>query len=106
MTPNDHFPRLARLLELESRAEMARILEAAKANAGVDGAECLVGLVVIEESSGLGGRFLMTLARRNRSQLPWNRFEPGSPVVLSASGGKGGGQRGDGWRGVVCERTR
>ena len=101
---NDHFQRLAWLLTLESEAEAQQILENARQPSGVERTgDCLVGLIVVEETSGLGGRFILTLARRNRTlQLPWNRLEPGAPILLSAVGGK----TGEGWRGVVCERNR
>src|SRR5947209_10284072 len=73
----DHFHALGRLLELESRAERRQLLERLQALGAADAertGECLVGLVVIEESSGLGGRCVLTLAKRNRSlALPWNR---------------------------------
>lgn len=96
--PDDHFQRLARLLELESQAEAQRILEGAESSRP-EGSS-LTGLVVTAEDTGLGGRILLTLARRNRSlPLPWNRLEPGAPVLLS-------GGTGDGWRGIVCERSR
>jgi ATP-dependent RNA/DNA helicase IGHMBP2 len=95
----DHFQRLARFLDLESKSEAERSHEQAAEGTG----ECLLGLVVVEESSGLGGRCLLTLTRRNRAApLPWNRLEPGSPVILSAMGTKPG----EGWRGVVAERSR
>jgi ATP-dependent RNA/DNA helicase IGHMBP2 len=99
----DHFRRLARLLDLESQAEAQRILENAAQPAAERSGDSLVGLVVTEESSGLGGRFIFTLARRNRTlPLPWNRLEPGSPVLLSGIGAS----KGVGWRGVVSERNR
>lgn len=101
--PNDHFQRLARLLNLEAQAEARQILEDAAQGGAERTGNCLVGLVAAEETSGLGGRFILTLARRNRATpLPWNRLEPGTPVLLSGVGAKPG----DGWRGVVCERTR
>jgi superfamily I DNA and/or RNA helicase len=100
---NDHFSRLARLLNLESEAEARQTLEDIRhlsGNAEHTGA-CMLGLVITEETSGLGGRCILTLAKKNRTlALPWNRFEPGAPVLLSAAGGK------DGWRGVVCDRSR
>lgn len=100
---NDHFQRLARLLDLEAQAEAQQILENAVQPSANGSGDCLVGLVVTEESSGLGGRFILTLARRNRAlPLPWNRMEPGEPVILSAVGARSG----EGWRGVVCERCR
>jgi ATP-dependent RNA/DNA helicase IGHMBP2 len=98
--PNDHFHRLARLLELESRAEAERIVAEA-GNAERNG-DSLTGLAILEESSGLGGRFILTLGKRNRSQeLPWNRLEPGTPVLLA-----GHPKADESWRGVVCERNR
>ena len=104
--PNDHFQRLTRLVELESVAEARQRLEDIQrqpAAAAERTGECLVGLVIAEETSGLGGRCILTLAKRNRNvALPWNRLEPGAPILLSASGAK----EGEGWRGVVCERNR
>lgn len=100
---DEHFRRMSRLLGLESQAEAQRILENAEQPGAERSGESLVGLVAVEESSGLGGRFILTLARRNRSlPLPWNRLEPGAPILLSAAGAKAG----EGWRGVVCERSR
>jgi ATP-dependent RNA/DNA helicase IGHMBP2 len=103
-TLEDHFQRLARLLNLEARAEAE---QARLRIEGLSGAEaerrgdCLVGLVVIDESSGLGGRCLVTLSKRNRSAaLPWTRLQVGSPVVVIAEGEPGGWER----RGVVCAR--
>jgi ATP-dependent RNA/DNA helicase IGHMBP2 len=104
--PNDHFQRLARLLNLESEEEARRTLEDVRrlsASAAERTGECLVGLVIVEETSGLGGRCILTLAKKNRSAaLPWNRLEPGTPVLLSVAGSKDR----EGWRGVVCERSR
>jgi len=98
---DDHFQRLTHLLNLESQAEAQQILEDAGQGAERKG-DSLVGLIVAEEASGLGGRFILTLAKRNRTMpLPWNRLEPGTPVLLSALG-----KQGEGWRGVVCERNR
>jgi superfamily I DNA and/or RNA helicase len=100
-TAEDHFDRLARLLDLESAAEADRIREQAR-RLGPEGAEasgqCLVGLVVQDEYAGLGGRYLLTLAKRGQP-LPWTRLESGAPVVVTPQGkGKAG------WRGVVSER--
>ncbi len=96
----DHFGRLARLLALESATEAQQIRARAGAEAERRG-ECLTGLVITDETSGLGGRCILTLARRNRAQaLPWHRLEPGAPVLLTAQGGESG------WRAVVCEREQ
>jgi superfamily I DNA and/or RNA helicase len=101
---DDHFQRLARLLKLESEAEAQRLREGARRLSPEEAertGEALVGLTVVEESSGLGGRCLLTLARRNRAQsLPLNRLEPGAPVLLSDEDDP----KSSGWRGVVCER--
>ncbi len=103
---NDHFQRLSRLLNMESQAEAQRATDAIAQRSGSAAertGECLVGLVVTEETTGLGGRYLLTLAKRNRTlPLPWNRLEPGAPVILSADGANDGKI----WRGVVCERSR
>lgn len=100
----DHFQRLARLLELESRAEAE---QAAERLARLPGHEaersglCLIDLVIAEESSGLGGRCLLTLMKRNRTlELPWTRLGAGAPVVLRAEGDAPT----SGARGIVCER--
>ncbi len=100
---DEHFQRLTRLLNLEAQAEARQV----RAEAGQQSAEqtghSLLGLVVVDETPGLGGRFILTLAKRNRTvPLPWNRLEPGAPVLLSPAGAKAG----EGWRGVVCERNR
>jgi ATP-dependent RNA/DNA helicase IGHMBP2 len=102
--PPDHFEHLTRLLNLESQAEAQQILaEAARQGTAQRTSNSLNGLVVVEETSGLGGRFILTLANRKRTEpLPWNRLEPGAPIVLSAVGSKDS----DGWRGIVCERNR
>ncbi len=101
----DHFKRLARLLEFEADAEArqararTRDISAAEAErAGIS----LVDLVVVEEHAGLGGRCILALAKRNRSlMLPWTRLQVGSPVLLSVQDGRDD----SGWRGVVAERT-
>src|SRR5262249_42418867 len=62
---------------------------------------CLTDLVVAEEASGLGGRCLLTLGKRDRAALPWTRLQTGSPVLVIPEGGPANA----GHRGVVCERT-
>ena len=99
----DHFKRLARLLDLESRAEaQAAVDRAARmspAEAERSGTS-LIDLTVIDEDIGLGGRCLLGLAKRTRAPLRWTRLGVGTPVLLSP----GKGRRNDGHRGVVCER--
>lgn len=104
MSAAEHFGRLARLLELESEAEARQLVERVRrlppAQAETTG-HSLVDLVVRDGYAGLGGRFLLTLAKRS-GDLPWTRLGHGMPVVLSEQGARGG----DGWRGVVSERER
>ncbi len=103
--PDDHFRHLARLLRLESEEEARQLLERSRRRASTEApkGDCLTDLVIVEESSGLGGRCILTLTMRNRSQqLPFNRFEPGSPVLFAPQGDTAD----VGWRGVVCERNR
>jgi superfamily I DNA and/or RNA helicase len=100
----DHFQRLTRLLELEARAEAEQAREWMQRFSGAEAEQtgnCLVDLIATEEYSGLGGRCILTLAKRNRSQpLPWTRLQVGSPVLLTEQANSAA----TGWRGVVCER--
>jgi superfamily I DNA and/or RNA helicase len=102
LSPEDHFSRLADLLELESQAEARQIVERVArlppAQAEATG-HSLIDLVVRDGYAGLGGRFLLTLSRRS-GDLPWTRLGTGTPVVLSVQGQRGD----DGYRGVVSER--
>jgi superfamily I DNA and/or RNA helicase len=97
-----HLEHLARLLELESDAEYRQALERRQRLSGGEAertGDCLLGLVVREEQPGLGGRFILTLGKRNPAQpLPWTRLQAGTPVLLSAAGAS------TGYRGVICER--
>jgi superfamily I DNA and/or RNA helicase len=102
---DDHFQRLARLLDLEAEAELEQtrarleLLSPAEIERAGD---CLTDLVIAEESSGLGGRCLLSLVKRNRTQrLPWTRLQTGSPVLLTPENGPTGSDL----RGVVCERN-
>jgi superfamily I DNA and/or RNA helicase len=101
---DDHFERLRRLLDLESKAEAQEARERGQrlspAEAERTGTS-LVDLVVIDEDTGLGGRFLVELVRRSRAPLGWTRLDVGSPVVLSPSSPKAA----EGYRGVVYQRS-
>jgi hypothetical protein len=100
----DHFDRLVRLLEIEAAEERRRLKEVASGGRSADdpfGAS-LTALVVREEDIGLGGRLLLTLARKGSTDpLPPNRLQSGSPVVLTQAGV----QRPTSLRGVVLERA-
>lgn len=84
---DDYFQRLADWIDLESVAEAERLNERRKRQNGPDAeksGETLLDLVVTDEDAGLGGRYLITLVKRNRTiQLPWNRLRVGSPVVVT-----------------------
>ena len=76
---DDHFDRLARLLDLEADAERE---QAARSTDDGEG-RALTGLVLRDEDVGLGGHLLLTFARRDSTQsLPPTRLQPGSPVLL------------------------
>lgn len=96
---------LARLVDLEGRAEARRAQERVQqlptAEAERTG-QCLAGMVVRDEHSGLGGRWVVTFSKRDRSRpLPWTRLQVGSPVLLSDEDRPNGLRT----RGVVCERA-
>ena len=98
---DEYFARLARLIELESGAESDRAAQDGPAVDASRSGKVLVGLVIAGEDSGLGGRCILSFTRRNRElELPWNRLEPGTPVLMIADADV------ERWRGVVCERDR
>ncbi|HET9155283.1 MAG TPA: AAA family ATPase, partial [Myxococcaceae bacterium] len=78
----EHFEHLRRLLALERRAEeqrlageRARLSQGERESLGLSAGD----LEATDEDVGLGGRFLVTLARADR--LPWrNPFSPGDVV--------------------------
>jgi ATP-dependent RNA/DNA helicase IGHMBP2 len=102
---DDHFTRLADLLEMESKAEAIQILERIRRlspHEAEKSGNSLTNLVIVEGYAGLGGRFILTLTKRGSPRLPWTRIGVGTPVVLSALSGNAANT---GSRGVVCERT-
>lgn len=103
---DEHFQRLADWIGLESVAEAERLNERRKRQSGPDAeksGETLLDLVVTDEDAGLGGRYLITLVKRNRTlQLPWNRLRVGSPVVVTTSDDSSG----DACQGVVTAINR
>lgn len=100
---DDHFQRLSRLLDMESKAEAQEVAERGRrlspAEAQRTGTS-LVDLVITDEDTGLGGRYLVQLEKRKRGALPWTRLGVGSPVVLSPETAK----TTTGCRGVVYRR--
>jgi superfamily I DNA and/or RNA helicase len=101
----DHFQRLARLLDMEADAEARQARERAQRFSGAEAertGNSLVDLVILEEQSGLGGRCILSLAKRNQTlALPWTRLQAGAPVLLTPQGAKDSAC----WRGVVCQRA-
>lgn len=89
---------------MESDAERLRMIERRKirtqANAEARG-DTLIDLVIQDHRTGLGGRFLVTFVKRNRTQnLPWNRFRVGSPVIVADEL-----EEHDSVYGIVCSRN-
>ena len=85
----DHFRTLSELLELERETEARRALERSRRLSPAEAertGDTLVDLVIIDEEAGLGGRYILSLAKRRRTPLPWTRLDSGSPVVLSPEG--------------------
>ena len=98
-----HFDRLVQCIHWESDAEAKRLVERRRqdssGNAEKTG-ETIVGLVIQDSEPAIGGRYLVTLSKRNLDQpLPWNRLRVGAPVVLSTDD-EGGSER----NGVVSHR--
>ena len=84
-----HLRRLIDLIEVERKAEAQRAVELSRrlsASEAERAGHALVDLVLVDEEAGLGGRYLVTLAKRARGKLPWTRLGVGSPVVLTAAG--------------------
>jgi ATP-dependent RNA/DNA helicase IGHMBP2 len=104
--PEDHFARLARLLDMETEAEKLETLRELERRTPAEAetlGNSLINLVIRGEDSGLGGRTLLTFGKRNQNlSLPWNRLRTGSPVILSEEGNADS----DGWRGIVSRSQR
>src|SRR5688572_9890689 len=84
---DEHFSKLLRCLQWEATAEAAiaraRLQRMSPAEAERTGAS-LVGLTIRDETTGLGGRSLVTLGKRDLSlPLPWTRLNTGSPILLT-----------------------
>ncbi len=83
----EHFIRMAEWLALESTAEIERMTERRKllgTKKAERSGETILDLALIDHTRGLGGRYLITLAKRNREiPMPWHRLSVGSPVVVS-----------------------
>jgi superfamily I DNA and/or RNA helicase len=84
---DQHFGKLHRWLEMEGEAERQRLAQRRKiqsSEAAERTGETLLDLVIRNHTTGLGGRYLITLSkRRSPDRLPWHRFKVGSPILLS-----------------------
>ncbi len=90
-------------LAMEGEAERERMALRRKTQstaAAERSGETLLDMVIRSQTTGLGGRYLLTLAkRRSPDQLPWHRFKVGSPVLLTEQSDDG-----DSVQGVVSAR--
>ncbi len=84
---DQHFASLHRWLAMEGEAERERLAQRRRTQSSATAertGETLLDLVIRSHSTGLGGRYLITMAkRRSPDRMPWHRFKVGSPVVLS-----------------------
>lgn len=98
----DHFHRLLRLMELEAEAEATQLRESLARFTGPEAersGQTLLHLAIRDVYGGLGGRVLVTLAKRQLNEpLPWTQLGVGTPVLLSEET-----EGGDRWRGVVSQ---
>ena len=82
-----YYDRFRRWMELEAKAEAQRLAERRQVRTRKTAertGETLLDLAIEEHRTGLNGRHLVTLVKRNRTlDLPWNRLRIGSPVLLT-----------------------
>ena len=104
LRPDQHFNQLRQWLDMEGEAERDRLEERRKIQSSAEAerrGETLLDMVIQTHTSGLGGRYLLTLQkRRNTERLPWHRFKVGSPILLTSDGDS----RGAAVQGVVSGR--
>ncbi|MGV3486709.1 MAG: AAA domain-containing protein [Planctomycetaceae bacterium] len=87
LSADQYFDRLLHWLDLESDAEKVRLAQRRQLSRGLDAersGETIIDLVLSDHRTGLGGRYLLSFAKRRQGlPLPWNRLKVGSPVVVS-----------------------
>lgn len=100
----NYYDRFYRWLDMDAEAEAKRMVErrAARTRATAEqSGETLLDLAIADTRTGLAGRYLLKLVKRNRTQtLPWNRLRVGAPVLLTPLEGEGG----EAQNGVVSAR--
>ncbi|MBN2047265.1 MAG: IGHMBP2 family helicase [Anaerolineaceae bacterium] len=106
-----HFQRLARLIEMEAEAEKQETIRLLQNQSPSDAEKTgfsLVHLVIRESDAGLGGRVLLTLGKRNQIlELPWNRLDTGTPVLLTDEHSvKESLENANSWRAVVSRKQK
>jgi ATP-dependent RNA/DNA helicase IGHMBP2 len=88
----NYYDRFYRWLEMDATAEAERMVarrEARTRATAEQSGETLVDLAIADTRSGLGGRYLLKLVKRNRTlPLPWNRLRVGAPVLLTPLEGR------------------
>lgn len=91
---------------METEAERERLAQRRSVRSPAEAerrGDTLLDLAIADHDAGLGGRFLLTFVKRNRTlPMPWHRFRVGSPVVISPD--ESDGQ--DVSFGVVSKRTQ
>ncbi len=101
-----HFVRMTQWLAMESEAEIRQMAERRQRMKLKDpekGGETIVDLAIADHRSGLGGRTLVTFAKRKQAHaMPWHRLRVGSPVVVS----RYRDDDGESEQGVVSKRTQ
>ena len=87
ISTRNHFDQLLTWIQMEADAETARMADRRMRQTSKDAertGETLLDLAIEDSEPLLGGRFQVTLVKRNRELgLPWNRLRVGSPVILA-----------------------
>jgi ATP-dependent RNA/DNA helicase IGHMBP2 len=83
----EYFEKLSRWIDWESEAEKERLVKRRERRNAADAeksGETILDLAIVDHEVGLGGRYLFSFVKRNRTlSLPWNRLKVGSPVNIS-----------------------
>lgn len=89
-------------MDAEAEAERMAARRAVRTRATAErSGDTLLDLAIADTRTGLGGRYLLKLVKRNRDlSLPWNRLRVGAPVLLTPLEEEGGESQ----NGVVSAR--